>query len=124
MKNWEETAAIASVTNMHDKCKINALVVERAIRKEFRLNHSDVSLCPHQPVQFLIKFEHKARCAEVLKRACFTAEGVHVQIKQWRAFACVFRCRARLRSLLMSLTPSLRLRQRPFTRSCTRALTA
>jgi hypothetical protein len=52
MKDWEATAAIAWVTNGNRK--IEAIAVDRAIRKEFRLSHKDIAVCPHQPVQFLL----------------------------------------------------------------------
>ena len=84
VKNWEETAAIAWVVNVNNKIKVVVLAGDRAIRKQFRLSHREVSVCPHQPMQFLVKFEHKAHCTEVLRRGRVKAEGALVQFRSWR----------------------------------------
>lgn len=98
MKNWEATAAIGWVINGNRK--IEAKAIDRAIRKEFRLSHRDLNVCPHQPVQFLLKFEHKAHCTEVLKRGRIKADNALLQLRPWRplehAFGAAMSFRVRL----------------------------
>ncbi|KAM0855101.1 hypothetical protein ACQ4PT_049994 [Festuca glaucescens] len=80
--------------------KIEAKTIDRAVRKEFRLSHRDINVCPHQPVQFLLKFEHKAHCSEVLKRGRFKADNALLQLRPWRplehAFGAAMSFRVRL----------------------------
>ncbi|KAM0903044.1 hypothetical protein ACQ4PT_018858 [Festuca glaucescens] len=98
MKDWEATAAIGWVVNGNRK--IEAKAIDRAIRKEFRLSHRDLNVCPHQPVQFLLKFEHKAHCTEVLKRGRIKADNALLQLRPWRplehAFGAAMSFRVRL----------------------------
>jgi len=79
---WEATAAIGWVINGNRK--VEPLAIDRATRKEFRLSHRDVAVSLYQPGQFLLKFEHKAHCAEVLSRGRITADGALVQLRAWR----------------------------------------
>ncbi|KAM0923382.1 hypothetical protein ACQ4PT_005583 [Festuca glaucescens] len=81
MKDWKATAAIAWVVNGNRK--IEAKAIDRAVRKEFRLSHRDINVCPHQPVQFMLKFEHKAQCTEVLKRGRIKADNALLQLRPW-----------------------------------------
>jgi hypothetical protein len=80
--------------------KVSALAIDRAIRKFFRLSHKDVSVSPHQPVQFLVKFEHKAHCTAALKQSRLKADGALVQLRPWRplehAFGAAMSYRVRL----------------------------
>ncbi|KAM0917355.1 hypothetical protein ACQ4PT_009578 [Festuca glaucescens] len=98
MKNWEETAAIAWV--VQGNRKVEAISIDRAIRKFFRLSHRDLTVCPHLPVQFLIKFERKEHCSMVLKQGRVKADGAMVQIRPWRplehAFGAAMNFRVRL----------------------------
>ncbi|KAM0902779.1 hypothetical protein ACQ4PT_019061 [Festuca glaucescens] len=98
IKDWEATAAIAWV--VYGNRKIEAKAVDRAVRKEFSLSHRDINVCPHQPVQFLLKFEHKAHCSEVLKRGRFKADNALLQLRPWRplehAFGAAMSFRVRL----------------------------
>ncbi|KAM0931562.1 hypothetical protein ACQ4PT_000265 [Festuca glaucescens] len=98
IKDWEATAAIAWV--VYGNRKIDAKSVDRAVRKEFSLSHRDINVCPHQPVQFLLKFEHKAHCSEVLKRGRFKADNALLQLRPWRplehAFGAAMSFRVRL----------------------------
>ncbi|KAM0881449.1 hypothetical protein ACQ4PT_032930 [Festuca glaucescens] len=98
MKDWEATAAIGWVVNGNRKIKAKA--IDRAIRKEFRLSHRDLNVCPHQPVQFLLKFEHKAHCTEVLKRGRIKADNALLQLWPWHplehAFGATMSFRVRL----------------------------
>jgi len=66
IKSWEATAAIGWVISGNRK--VEAISIDRVARKTFRLSHRDISVCPNQPGQFLLKFVHAAHCAEVLKR--------------------------------------------------------
>lgn len=88
MKDWEATAAIDWVVNGNRK--IEAKAIDRAILKEFRLSHRDLNICPHQPVQFLLKFEHKAHCTEVLKRGRIKADNALLQLRPWRPLEHAF----------------------------------
>ncbi|KAM0861931.1 hypothetical protein ACQ4PT_045578 [Festuca glaucescens] len=82
IKDWEATAAIA--WPVYGKHKVDALAIARTIRKEFRLSHREFSVCPHQPMQYLVKFEQKTDCSEVLKKARVKADGALVQLRPWR----------------------------------------
>jgi hypothetical protein len=82
LKTWQDTAAIAWIVSGNKKA--DALAIDRAIRKRFRLSHSDLTVCPHTPTQFLAKFERKSDCAEVLKHGRITADGALVQLRPWR----------------------------------------
>ncbi|KAM0889046.1 hypothetical protein ACQ4PT_027975 [Festuca glaucescens] len=82
------TAAIAWVINGNHK--IQPLAIDRAIRKKFRLSHSELTVCPHQPVQFLLKFVHKAHCSEVLKKGRIKADGALLQLRPWRPLEQAF----------------------------------
>ncbi|KAM0914255.1 hypothetical protein ACQ4PT_011635 [Festuca glaucescens] len=97
-KDWEATAAIAWV--VYGNRKIEAKAVDCAVRKEFSLSHRDINVCPHQPVQFLLKFERKAHCSEVLKRGRFKADNALLQLRPWRplehAFGAAMSFRVRL----------------------------
>ncbi|KAM0836440.1 hypothetical protein ACQ4PT_062333 [Festuca glaucescens] len=88
MKDWEETAAIAWVINGNRK--VQALAIDRAVRKKFRLSHNEVAVCPHQPVQFLLKFVCKAHCSEVLKHGRIKADGALLQFRPWRPLEHAF----------------------------------
>ncbi|KAM0825524.1 hypothetical protein ACQ4PT_069500 [Festuca glaucescens] len=98
MKDWEATAAIAWVVNGNRN--IEAKAINRAVRKEFRLSHRDINVCPHQPVQFLLKFEHKAHCTEVLKCGRIKADNALLQLRPWcpleHAFGAAMSYRVRL----------------------------
>uniref|UniRef100_A0A8R7R871 CCHC-type domain-containing protein n=1 Tax=Triticum urartu TaxID=4572 RepID=A0A8R7R871_TRIUA len=73
MLDWEQTAAIAWSVNSPRRLK--ALDVDRAIRKQFRLSHADVAVTPYHPVEFLVKFNHKAHCDEALAAGRVRAGG-------------------------------------------------
>jgi hypothetical protein len=88
MKDWEETAAIAWVINGNRK--FQALAIDRAVRKKFCLIHNDVAVCPHQPVQFLLKFVRKAHCSEVLRHERIKADGALLQFRPWRPLEHAF----------------------------------
>ncbi|KAM0877624.1 hypothetical protein ACQ4PT_035394 [Festuca glaucescens] len=88
MKDWEETAAIAWVINGNRK--VQALAIDRAVRKKFRLSHNDIDVCPHQPVQFLLKFVRKAHCSEVLQHGRIKADGALLQFRPWRPLEHAF----------------------------------
>ncbi|KAM0924187.1 hypothetical protein ACQ4PT_005051 [Festuca glaucescens] len=88
IKDWEATVAIAWV--IYGNRKIEAKAIDRAVRKEFSLSHRDINVCPHQPVQFLLKFERKAHCSEVLKRGRFKADNALLQLRPWRPLEHVF----------------------------------
>ncbi|KAM0846369.1 hypothetical protein ACQ4PT_055704 [Festuca glaucescens] len=88
MKDWEATAAIAWVISGNRK--ILPIAIDRAIRKKFRLSHNDLSVCPHQPVQFLLKFVRKEHCSEVLKQGRIKADGALLQLRPWRPLEHAF----------------------------------
>jgi hypothetical protein len=88
MKDWEETAAIAWVISGNRK--VQALAIDRAVRKKFRLSHNDVAVCPHQPVQFLLKFVRKAHCSEVLSHGRIKADDAILQFRPWRPLEHAF----------------------------------
>ncbi|KAM0916899.1 hypothetical protein ACQ4PT_009908 [Festuca glaucescens] len=88
IKDWEATAAIVWV--VYGNRKIEAKAIDRAVRKEFSLSHRDINVCPHQPVQFLLKFERKAHCSEVLKRGHFKADNTLLQLRPWRPLELAF----------------------------------
>ncbi|KAM0834729.1 hypothetical protein ACQ4PT_063403 [Festuca glaucescens] len=98
IKDWEATAAIVWV--VYGNRKIEAKAIDRAVRKEFSLSHRDINVCPHQPVQFLLKFERKAHCSEVLKRGRFKADNALLHLRPWRphehAFGAAMSFRVRL----------------------------
>ncbi|KAM0911634.1 hypothetical protein ACQ4PT_013270 [Festuca glaucescens] len=88
MKDWEATAAIAWVISGNRK--ILPIAIDRAIRKKFRLSHNDLTVCPHQPVQFLLKFVRKEHCSEVLKQGRIKADGALLQFRPWRPLEHAF----------------------------------
>ncbi|KAM0847967.1 hypothetical protein ACQ4PT_054691 [Festuca glaucescens] len=88
IKDWEATVAIAWV--VYGNRKIEAKAIDRAVRKEFSLSHRDINVCPHQPVQFLLKFERKAHCSKVLKRGRFKADNALLQLRPWRPLELAF----------------------------------
>ncbi|PNT68273.1 hypothetical protein BRADI_3g38132v3 [Brachypodium distachyon] len=99
MREWETTAAIAWVINAPRK--LDALDVDRAIRKEFHISHADIVVMPHHPVQFLVKFANKAQFNEVLFKGTTTARGLTVRIRPYRplkhAFATAMAFRVHLK---------------------------
>ncbi|KAM0910706.1 hypothetical protein ACQ4PT_013981 [Festuca glaucescens] len=88
MKDWEATAAITWVISSNRK--ILPIAIDRAIRKKFQLRHNDLSVCPHQPVQFLLKFVRKEHCSEVLKQGRIKADGALLQLHPWRPLEHAF----------------------------------
>jgi hypothetical protein len=88
MKDWKETATIAWVINGNQK--VQALAIDRAIRKKFRLNHNDVAICPHQPVQFLLNFVRKAHCSEVLQHGRIKVDEALLQFRPWQPLEHAF----------------------------------
>ncbi|KAM0886330.1 hypothetical protein ACQ4PT_029795 [Festuca glaucescens] len=82
MKDWETTAAIAWFISRNRK--ILPISIDRAICKKFRLSHNDLSMCLHQPVQFLLKFVRKEHCSEVLKQGRIKVDGALLQLRPWR----------------------------------------
>ncbi|KAM0927335.1 hypothetical protein ACQ4PT_002814 [Festuca glaucescens] len=88
IKDWEATAAIAWVINGNRK--VPPIAIDRAIRKRFHLSHSELTICPHQPVQFLLKFVQKAHCSEVLKQGRIKADGALLQLRPWRPLEHAF----------------------------------
>ncbi|XP_037432059.1 uncharacterized protein LOC119298859 [Triticum dicoccoides] len=98
MLEWEQTAAIAWAINAPRR--LEALDVDRAIRKQFRLSHADVAVTPYHPVEFLVKFEHKAHCDEALVAGWVRTGGAIVHIRPWRplerAFGAALNFRVRL----------------------------
>ncbi|KAM0851547.1 hypothetical protein ACQ4PT_052352 [Festuca glaucescens] len=88
MKDWEETAAIAWVVS--GNWKVEALTIDRAIRKNFWLSHRNISVCPHQPTHFLVKFERKEHCTKVLRHGLVKADDALVQFGPWRPLEHAF----------------------------------
>ncbi|XBH57119.1 uncharacterized protein [Aegilops tauschii subsp. strangulata] len=82
MLDWEQTVAIAWSVNS-SRC-LEALDVDRTIRKQFRLSHADVAVTPYHPIEFLVKFNHKAHCDETLAAGRVRAGGGIVHIRPWR----------------------------------------
>nr|BAJ86312.1 predicted protein [Hordeum vulgare subsp. vulgare] len=98
MLESEETAAIAWPVN--SPRRLEALDVDRAIRKQFHLSHTKVVVTSYHPVEFLVKFNHKAHCDEALAAGRVRAGGSVVHIRPWRplerAFGAALNYRVRL----------------------------
>jgi hypothetical protein len=98
IKDWEATAAIAWV--IYGNQKIEAKAVDRAVCKEFNLSHRDINVFPHQLEQFLLKFERKDHCSEVLKHGRFKVDNTLLQLRPWcpleHAFGVAMSFRVRL----------------------------
>nr|TKW29048.1 hypothetical protein SEVIR_3G369800v2 [Setaria viridis] len=69
VRDWDSTAAD----------------VERAIREDFKLCHSEVTVSRHFLKAFLIKFKHSSHCSEALQRGKATGASVKVLFTKWRS---------------------------------------
>lgn len=98
LRDWEGTAAIAWAPGAPGKLDVRA--VDRGIRSEFRLSHSEVAVTSHHPEEFFIKFVHKAHADDALTKGKIRVHGTLVQIRPWRPLSRAYATAMSFRVLL------------------------
>ncbi|KAB8095170.1 hypothetical protein EE612_022944 [Oryza sativa] len=83
LREWGNTAAVSWAIRAPPST--GALEIEEVIREEFKLHQGEVAVSLHHPEAFLIKFQHRRHCEDVVKKGFAKRRGIEVHFIKWRS---------------------------------------